>query len=77
MRNLILFFIPGWISVSFMDSLEEVILKDKNLDQLSFSHNGGNGHLMLKVPYAPGIKNDTTILDAVKKMVDHTLRNGV
>jgi hypothetical protein len=52
-------------------------LKDKNIDQLSFSHNGGTGHLMLKVPYAPGIKNDTTILDAAKIMVDHTLRNGV
>ena len=74
--SLVLFFTPNWTPVSFRDSSETVILKNKNLDHVSFGHDVETGYLMLEASHALGIKNDSTTLLAGKKMLDNALRNG-
>ena len=74
--NLILFFTPNWTPVSFRDSVEAVILKNKNLDHVSFGHDVETAFLMMEASQELGIKMDNKTLIAGKKMVDHALRNG-
>lgn len=73
---LVLFLTPDWKPVSFADSSEEVILKHRNLDHVSFGHDVETAYLMLEASHVLGLKNDTTTLRIAKKMVDHALRNG-
>lgn len=73
---LVLFLTPDWKPVSFADSSEEVILKHRNLDHVSFGHDVETAYLMLEASHILGLKNDTTTLRIAKKMVDHALRNG-
>jgi mannobiose 2-epimerase len=71
-----LFFKTDWTPVSFRDSSEEVILKHKGLNHVSFGHDVETAYLMLEASQALGIKNDTTTLHTGKKMLDHALDNG-
>lgn len=71
-----LFFTPDWKPVSYQDSSEQVILKHKNLDHVSFGHDVETAYLMLEASGALGNHNDPKTLAVGKKMVDHALRNG-
>lgn len=71
-----LFFQPDWTPVSFRDSSEEVILKHRNIDHVSFGHDVETAYLMLEASHVVGIEHDTATLRAGKKMVDHALNNG-
>src|SRR4030095_15401297 len=73
---LTLFFKPDWTPVSFIDSTEDVILKHRNLDHVSFGHDVETAYLMLEASHVLGMKNDTTTMRIAKKMVDHALNNG-
>ncbi len=74
--NLTLFLKPDWTPVSFADSSEEVILKHRNLDHVSFGHDVETAYLLLEASHVLGLKNDTVTLRKAKRMVDHALRNG-
>ena len=74
--NLVLFFKPDWTPVSFRDSSETVILKNRNLDHVSFGHDVETAFLMLEASHALGLKNDKTTMAIAKKMVDHALTTG-
>ena len=73
---LILFLKPDWTPVSFSDSSEEVILRNRNLNHVSFGHDIETGYLMLEASEALGRKDDKKTLMAGKKMMDHALQNG-
>ena len=73
---LTLFFRPDWTPVSIKDSAKEVILKQHNLDYVSFGHNVETAYLMLEASEILGLKNDSTTLKISKRMVDHALKNG-
>jgi cellobiose epimerase len=73
---LTLFFQPDWTPVSLVDSPKEVILKNHNLDYVSFGHNVETAYLMLEASEILGWENDTVTMKISKKMVDHALRNG-
>lgn len=73
---LILFLQPDWTPVSFRDSSEEVIMKHRSLDHVSFGHDVETAYLLLEASHAAGLKDDTTTLRKAKKMVDHALMNG-
>jgi mannobiose 2-epimerase len=73
---LTLFFTPDWTPVSFKDSTREVMLKNKNLDHVSFGHDIETAYLMLEASHALGWKNDNTTMTVAKRMVDHALQNG-
>ena len=48
---LTLFFKPDWTPVSFKDSSEEIILKHRNLDHVSFGHDVETAYLMLEASH--------------------------
>lgn len=73
---LILFLQPDWAPVSFRDSSEEVVLKHRNLDHVSFGHDVETAYLMMEASHIVGIQHDTITLSVGKKMVDHALKNG-
>jgi mannobiose 2-epimerase len=74
--NLTLFLKPDWTPVSFADSTEEVIMKHRNLDHVSFGHDVETAYLLLEASHVLGLKNDSVTLRKAKRMVDHALRNG-
>ena len=74
--NLVLFFQPDWMPVTFRDSSEAVILKHRNLDHVSFGHDVETAYLMLEASHILGWKKDTATLMTAKRMVDHALQNG-
>jgi cellobiose epimerase len=71
-----LFFKPDWTPVSFRDSTEAVILRQRYLDHVSFGHDVETAFLMLEASHVLGIHNDAKTLTVAKRMVDHALRNG-
>jgi mannobiose 2-epimerase len=73
---LVLFFQPDWTPVTFRDSSEEVVLKHRNLEHVSFGHDVETAYLMLEASEVIGLENDTTTLRKGKRMVDHALKNG-
>jgi len=73
---LTLFFNPDWTPVSFQDSTQDIILKHRNLDHVSFGHDIETAYLMLEASHALGLKNDAKTMEVAKRMVDHSLRNG-
>lgn len=73
---LILFLKPDWTPVSFRDSSEAVILRNRNLNHVSFGHDVETAYLMLEASEALGRKDDKKTLMAGKKMMDHALQNG-
>ena len=68
---LILFLQPDWAPVSYRDSSEEVVLKHRNLDHVSFGHDVETAYLMMEASHIVGIEHDTITLRVGKKMVDH------
>lgn len=74
--SLTLFFKPDWTPVSYRDSSEDVIMKHKNLDHVSFGHDVETAYLMREASQALGLENDTRTLTIGKKMLDHALKNG-
>ncbi|HEX6847393.1 MAG TPA: AGE family epimerase/isomerase [Chitinophagaceae bacterium] len=74
--SLTLFLQPDWTPVSFRDSSEEVILKHRYLDHVSFGHDVETAYLMLEASHVLGIKNDPVTMKIAKRMVDHALQNG-
>lgn len=71
-----LFFTYDWKPVSYQDSSEEVILKHKYLDHVSFGHDVETAYLMQEASETLYGKADATTLAVGKKMVDHALKNG-
>lgn len=74
--SLILFFQPDWTPISFRDSSEEVILKHRGLDHVSFGHDVETAYLMLEASHALGITDNSRTMEIGKKMVDHSLEKG-
>jgi mannobiose 2-epimerase len=74
--NLVLFFKPDWTPVSFRDSSSAIILKNRNVDHVSFGHDVETAFLMLEASHALGLKNDSKTMTVAKQMVDHSLQNG-
>ena len=68
-----LFFHDDWSPVSFRDSSEQVILKHRELDHVSYGHNVETAYLMLEASKTLGKKNDTYTLKVSKKMLDDAL----
>lgn len=73
--NLVLFFQPDWTPVSFADSSEASILRNRFLDHVSFGHDVETAYLLLEAATAIHL-NDPKTLTIAKKMVDHSLQNG-
>jgi mannobiose 2-epimerase len=71
-----LFFTPTWQAVSYRDSSLQVMMKNKNLDHVSFGHDVETAYLMQEATEALGNEHDETTLAIGKKMVDHALMNG-
>ena len=74
---LTLFFRRDWTPVTFRDSSADVRERNYDFDHVSFGHDIETAYLMLEASEALGLGKDTTTLRAAKKMVDHTLRNGL
>lgn len=74
--NLTLFFTSDWKPVSYRDSSEQVILRHRGLDHVSFGHDVETAYLMLEASHVLGLKNDNGTLMKGKQMVDHALANG-
>lgn len=74
--NLTLFLHPDWTPVSFRDASEEVILKHRYVDHVSFGHDVETAYLMLEASHVLGLKNDIKTLEMGKHMVDQALTNG-
>jgi mannobiose 2-epimerase len=73
---LTLFLTPDFRPISFRDSTEEVIMRHRYLDHVSFGHDVETAFLMLEASHVLGFENDTTTARIAKKMVDHALTNG-
>ena len=71
-----LYFSPDWRPVTYRDSSEEVVLRHRFLDHVSFGHDVETAYLMQEASEALGLKGDKATLATGKKMVDHALRNG-
>jgi mannobiose 2-epimerase len=71
-----LFFMPNWQPVSYRDSSENMILKHRYLDHVSFGHDVETAYLMLEASHLLGKENYTRTLAVAKRMVDHALDNG-
>ena len=74
--NLVLFFQPNWVPVSFRDSSRNSILQHHNLDHVSFGHDVETAYLLLEAAHALGMKDEPQTMVISKKMVDHALKNG-
>lgn len=74
--NLILFLEPDWTPVSFADSTEEVILRHRQLDHLSFGHDVETAYLLMEASHVAGMENDQETLKKAKLMLDQALDNG-
>lgn len=74
--NLILFLEPDWTPVSFADSTEEVILKHRQIDHLSFGHDVETAYLLMEASHAAGLVNDQETMKKAKLMLDQALDNG-
>lgn len=74
--SLVLFFQPDWTPISFQDQSEEVIMKHKGLDHVSYGHDVETAYLLLESSHVLGWENDQTTLTKAKKMVDHALSFG-
>ncbi|RFS26369.1 N-acylglucosamine 2-epimerase [Chitinophaga silvatica] len=71
-----LFWTTDWRPVSFRDYSEELIMKSKNLDHVSFGHDVETAYLMEEAATVIGKHNDPLTLAVGKKMVDHALKVG-
>lgn len=71
-----LFFTYDWKPVTFRDSSRDVIMKNKNLDHVSFGHDVETAYLMQEADEALNGKASAKTLAIGKKMVDHALHNG-
>lgn len=71
-----LFFTPAWKPVSFRDSSKETILRQHNLDHVSFGHDVETAYLMMEASEVLGLKHDQKTMLVGKRMIDHALRNG-
>ena len=74
--SLTLFLQPDWTPISFADSSEDVILKHRNLDHVSFGHDIETAYLLMEASHVLGLKKDTLTWRVAKRMDDHALRNG-
>jgi len=74
--SLVLFFQSDWTPVSFQDQSEEVIMKHKGLDHVSYGHDVETAYLILESSHILGWENDQETLAKSKKMVDHALSFG-
>ena len=74
---LVLFFQPNWTPVSFRDSTVEVILKHHRLDHVSFGHDVETAYLMIEASQILGLKKDSRTHTIAKKMIDHSLGQGM
>jgi cellobiose epimerase len=73
---LTLFLTPDFIPISFRDSTEEVIMRHRHLDHVSFGHDVETAFLMIEASHVLGLEHDTTTSRIAKRMVDHALANG-
>lgn len=74
--SLVLFFQTDWTPVSFYDQSEEVIMKHKGLDHVSYGHDVETAYLILESSHVLGWEDDKETLSKAKKMVDHALSFG-
>jgi cellobiose epimerase len=73
---LTLFLEPDWKPVSFRDSTKSVILKNRQLDHVSFGHDIETAYLIIEAAQTLGWENDQKTLMVAKRMTDHALQNG-
>ncbi|MEJ7767209.1 MAG: AGE family epimerase/isomerase [Chitinophagaceae bacterium] len=73
---LVLFFQPDWSPVSFSEATQEVILKHRNLDHVSFGHDVETAYLLIEASHVLGLKHDSITLRVAKNMFDHALQYG-
>lgn len=71
-----LFFTRDWNPVSYRDSSRAYILKNINIDHISFGHDIETAYLMVDASQALYGKPDSTTLSVAEKLVDHTLMYG-
>lgn len=71
-----LFFERDFTPVSFANCSKEEILKNHQLDHVSFGHDYETAFLMLEASYSLQIENDTKTLIVAKRMADHAIANG-
>jgi mannobiose 2-epimerase len=74
--NLVLFLQPDWTPVSFADSSEEIILKHRYIDHVSFGHDVETAYLMLEASHILGLEKDEKTMKVAKHMLDQALING-
>jgi mannobiose 2-epimerase len=74
---LILYFTEDWQPVTNKDSSESVIRRRSGTDHISFGHDVETGFLLLEASHALGIENDVKTLGVAKRLVDHSLANGI
>ncbi len=73
---LTLFLTTDWKPITYRDSSEEVIMKHRYIDHVSFGHDIETAYLLIEASHVMGISHDEKTLKAAKRMVDHTLQNG-
>jgi mannose/cellobiose epimerase-like protein (N-acyl-D-glucosamine 2-epimerase family) len=71
-----LFFTTDWKPVSHKDSSDEMVLRLRSLDHVSFGHDVETAFLMMEAAEALGNHEDQKTLRIGKRMVDHALQNG-
>ena len=70
-----LFFESDWSRVSFLDSTDEVRIRNIHFDHVSFGHDVETAFLMLEAANVIGME-DQNLKEFCKKIVDHALANG-
>ncbi|MBN2425938.1 MAG: AGE family epimerase/isomerase [Calditrichaceae bacterium] len=71
-----LYFEQDWRPVSFRDSTKDMIMKNINLDHITFGHDVETAYLMSEACNTLEHKIDSLTLIKAKKLVDHALENG-
>ena len=72
-----LFFKRDWTPISFRDSRPAVRNANYYLDHVSFGHDIETAYLLLEATERLGNVNDSITLRIAKKMVDHSIKNGM
>lgn len=72
-----LFFKRNWTPISFRNSSDIDRKRNYEFDHVSFGHDVETGYLLLEASEVLGLENDSTTQKVAKKMVDHTIKNGL
>jgi len=74
--NLVLFFSPDWMPISFRDSSREGVMRHHNLDHVSWGHDIETAYLLMEASHIAGWHDDSITKRIAKKMTDQCFDGG-